>query len=754
MGMRRIHGPCRRAVSVGWLVLGIRRPDARAGLFPLPGSGNHVNVLETQDVLRVLMAVPNRLCPSCRASLPIEAAFCLMCGTRVDRSPAPTATDPLRAALDAAVGTQYEIMRLLGRGGMGAVYLAREPALDRLVAIKVLPPTNRDDPTRERFRREARTAAKLTHPHVVPLHTFGEANDMMYFVMGFVQGESLGDLMRRKGTIPPDDARRVLAEIADALDYAHRQGVVHRDVKPDNILIEDDSGKALLTDFGIAKAAASGSTLTEAGSVVGTVHYMSPEQASGEKDVDGRSDLYSLGVIGYAMLAGRLPFDSESAQEILVQHITKEAIPLHTLIPEVQGALAGAVTRCLMKDRSERWPDARRLHDALQASVDHAESLPEELAAVVGFGSSAAGLAAAAFGVGFVALLAGDKTPLWVWVPALFGLVMLVAIPASAADVRRGGFTWKQVFGVMFRQPKQWPFWWPHRLRGPGDVWDRLPSAVRRARRDGLLWLGYLVPFVSAAVILKARGVSGLVRGVILGVFGLGVVTLPFIVNRYERWVRSVGLSKKDASKLMDEVTFDSQFWRRPKIAALLTPARQSHPPSGVQQPTTAREYVDAIKRIGRQLPHNVQDIGSESVAAAEQLIASVEAAEKEIEKLAIDADTSEIARLEGRLTDLTEQHGLVNDDDRRMRELIQHQLDLMRRLAGRLDATQERRARMLDLLKTLWLQVASLHAETAPTPPGSDEITGRIRALCEEIEGHVAATEETALLLTPPAES
>ncbi len=289
--------------------------------------------------------------------------------------------DPLRAALETALGAQYEIVRLLGRGGMGAVYLARERALDRTVAIKVLPPEIAvSAEAQERFRREARTAAKLTHPNIVPLHTFGEVEGMMYFVMGYVRGESLADRMRRDEELPPDDARRILSAMADALDYAHRQGVVHRDIKPDNILLEEESGRPMLTDFGIAKAAASGETLTELGTAIGTPHYMSPEQASGERDLDGRSDLYSLGVVGYAMLAGRLPFEGSMAQEVLVQHVTKAPASLETVASDVPEDLSRVVMRCLAKEPDARWPDGKSLHEAIVdvGAVD--ESLVEKRA--------------------------------------------------------------------------------------------------------------------------------------------------------------------------------------------------------------------------------------------------------------------------------------------------------------------------------------------------------------------------------------
>src|SRR5207247_1085393 len=172
------------------------------------------------------------------ATLPADSRFCLQCGARVQAAPSAE-TDPLREALKKAIGFQYRLERLLGRGGMGAVYLAHELALDRDVAIKVLPPEHATTPQmRDRFRREARTAARLSHPHIVPLHTFGEVSGLVYFVMGYIAGESLASRLKREGPFPPEQARTLLAAICDALDYAHRQGIVHRDIKPDNILID------------------------------------------------------------------------------------------------------------------------------------------------------------------------------------------------------------------------------------------------------------------------------------------------------------------------------------------------------------------------------------------------------------------------------------------------------------------------------------------------------------------------------------
>ncbi len=204
----------------------------------------------------------------------------------------------------------------------------------------------------------------------------------MYFVMGFVQGETLKGKLERQGKIGPDDTRRILGDIAGALHYAHEQGVVHRDIKPDNILIEDESGKPLLTDFGVARSVASGETLTQVGTTIGTPHYMSPEQASGERDIDGRSDLYSLGVVGYQMVSGRLPFEGDNLREVLVQHVTKDPIPLTTLVPSVPSALTRVISDCLAKAPGDRTADGLSFQRALGFNVltdRHEEEVPGEL---------------------------------------------------------------------------------------------------------------------------------------------------------------------------------------------------------------------------------------------------------------------------------------------------------------------------------------------------------------------------------------
>src|SRR6266705_932487 len=248
---------------------------------------------------------------------------------------------------------RYSIERELGRGGMGIVLLARDVALDRPVAIKLLPPhlaTRPDE--RERFIEEARTAAGLAHPNIVPIHLVEARGELVLFVMGFVDGETLRDRVERAGPLPPRLAMKLLQEVAWALGYAHQRGVIHRDVKPDNIMIERATERALVTDFGIAlgrRAAESAS-----GPVVGTARYMSPEQACGEP-VDARSDLYSLGATFFYALTGRAPFEGTTLPAILAKQVTEPAPLVQVVRPEVPAKLAAMIDRCLEKLPAKRF---------------------------------------------------------------------------------------------------------------------------------------------------------------------------------------------------------------------------------------------------------------------------------------------------------------------------------------------------------------------------------------------------------------
>ena len=259
-------------------------------------------------------------------------------------------TDYVLDRVVAAVGDQYLIEGEIGRGGMAVVYRALDLRLHRHVAIKVLPPELAFNPdVRTRFLREAQTSAQLNHAHIVQIFSVDEREGLVYFVMALVDGESVGARLAREPRLPVEQARRVLAEVLDALEYAHRHGVVHRDIKPDNILIDRASGRSIVTDFGIARAAAGDSRLTVTGVAVGTPAYMSPEQALGERELDGRSDLYSLAIVGYQMLAGQTPFKAANTPAMLVKHVSEMPRPLRELRPDLPAPLATAIDRALAK---------------------------------------------------------------------------------------------------------------------------------------------------------------------------------------------------------------------------------------------------------------------------------------------------------------------------------------------------------------------------------------------------------------------
>ena len=278
----------------------------------------------------------------------------------------------------AALAGEYSLRRELGRGGMGIVYLARDVHLDRDVAIKVLPAhLTQNAESRERFLREARIAAGLSHPNIVPIHRVGETGGFVFFVMSYVEGETLGERLRASGPLPPSDATRVMREVAWALAYAHGRGIVHRDVKPDNILLESNSGRALVTDFGIAHGH---NQAANTGPVMGTAQFMSPEQALG-MEIDGRSDIYSLGVVGFLAVSGRLPLASADLHALVVPQVSKDPASVLRVSPGLPPALAQVIDRCLLRDPDGRFPDADTLATALAPASDPRPALPATLRA-------------------------------------------------------------------------------------------------------------------------------------------------------------------------------------------------------------------------------------------------------------------------------------------------------------------------------------------------------------------------------------
>ena len=267
--------------------------------------------------------------------------------------------------LEKALSDKYDIQRELGRGGMATVYLAQDRKHDRAVALKVLHPELSSSLGPDRFLREIKVAARLNHPHILPLHDSGEASGFLYYVMPYVEGESLRSRLNRLGKLPLDEALYLARGIAGALDYAHRQRVVHRDIKPENVMLHE--GEAMVMDFGIAKAVsvASGDTLTQAGMMVGTPAYVSPEQAAGEGDIDGRSDQYSLACMLFEVLSGKKAFTGTTAQSILSKRFTEPVPSLRTVEPSVPDEINEAVGRAMSKEPGERYMTSGEFAKAL-----------------------------------------------------------------------------------------------------------------------------------------------------------------------------------------------------------------------------------------------------------------------------------------------------------------------------------------------------------------------------------------------------
>ncbi len=652
----------------------------------------------------------------------------------------------LRAQLEAAVGSQYRIVRLLGRGGMGAVFLAREESLDRLVAIKVLPEGSGDEETRERFRREARIAAQLNQPNVVPLLGFGDVSRTLYLVMGYVNGESLGARLRRDGKLGTDDARRVLADIADALDYAHRRGVIHRDIKPDNILIDDESGRALLADFGIARGTDKGGTVTRVGDVVGTPQYMSPEQARGG-DLDGRSDLYSLGAVGFAMLTGRAPFVGGTTQEVFLRRLTENAPPLLSVAPGTSPELAAIIDRCLAREPSERFADARALRLAIAPTTLDDEQLPEPLDVLDGRGTGLALFALFALvvtrfsleptilnvtyhikhGDGLLGglidglLQPASLLPAMAW--ALVALQLQLPLAAFRAAKERS-FRSSEVWFAAFRQPLTWRFfWYPPQFRRRDDVWHRLPSPFRRVRGFATLSLGlFLVGALSSAVtvldnhLLPALWEQGLVTSrelvffarrvfvvwmaILVATIATALVATALSLFQAFRFMRSRGFDQfrlhRASSALLYGPTADRAVWRQPDLAAIL--AHQSAD-AGPRPPSTPAEYPSALTRIASGVSGEHRNVAEAAAEGARRLAEEIAQIDRSLPNLQRDADPQEAQRIDARLA------GLVadSDDRRELLGVLQKEREIVRRSAQRLADAQAARARNIDALNALW---------------------------------------------------
>jgi tetratricopeptide (TPR) repeat protein/tRNA A-37 threonylcarbamoyl transferase component Bud32 len=387
--------------------------------------------------------------------------------------------------LTAALSDRYTILRELGQGGMATVYLAEDRKHGRKVAIKVLKPDLASALGPERFLREIEISARLDHPHILPLYDSGEADGFLFFVMPYVEGESLRDRLDREKQLPLEDALKIAREVADALSYAHSHDVVHRDIKPANIMLTD--GHARVADFGIARAvrAAGGERLTGTGMSVGTPLYMSPEQAAGSEDVDGRSDLYSLGCVLFECLAGRAPFTGP-LESVVRQHLANEPPNITTLRPAVPAGVAAALMRALAKTPADRFSPAGQFAEALRTAAPSPSATPPPAPSVSpGFAAGAFGVAGIiALGVVYLLVLQ-IGLPMWVFGAAIALLLIGLPLVVTTAVVERG----RRVGGEL-RQGWTRCFSWRRTLGGGGLAFTALAVVTAVLAWAGAIGVG------------------------------------------------------------------------------------------------------------------------------------------------------------------------------------------------------------------------------------------------------------------------
>ncbi|HXV90250.1 MAG TPA: serine/threonine-protein kinase [Gemmatimonadales bacterium] len=647
--------------------------------------------------------------------------------------PGPSLTVPDRLFVDfqQALAGRYSLERELGRGGMGVVYLAREVRLDRPVAIKLLPPWLAAEPSlRERFLREARTAAKLSHPNIVPIYTVDEIAEYVFYAMAYVDGETLTERVRRRGPVAPSDATRILRDVAWALGYAHAQGVVHRDVKPDNILLEAGTDRALVADFGIA-AVVRDATGVDGGAVTGTPEFMSPEQALGEP-VDGRSDLYALGVLAYFAISGRLPFQADTATEVLAKQVTEPPRPLVEIADGVPRRLVQLVEQCLAKDREARPADAGAVADRLRAALEQRRELPVPLRVFVKRGARFSAVGSVVYVmmlpvvISIAARLAPSGSRDLAGFAALIGAVTVVPLAVLVTRARRllsSGFD-QQDLGAAFRREIE------EGREERAYEFGREATLYERVTR--LLAAGALAVASLSGIILAstpwyiARELYG---GALGGIFGLslfsGTTASLMWLNRINR-----------------RIDLDTRIWSwlwtgrvgkwlfrlaRPFLSARSLPTPATHR-------ATELALGLAAEKLYEQLPRETRSRLRELPAA--------------IRRLEQDAQ-----RMRARLEDLNDVIGTDGPVDAGSPpdELGDRRAAVVADLHAERDAALRRLGDVVAALETIRLNLLKLHAGAASVQTLTTDL-GLAREVSAEIDRLLAGQREAEEALGPTA--
>ena len=432
-------------------------------------------------------------------------------------------TDPIATRLAAALGPSYEVAAQLGRGGMGVVYRATDRRLRRDVAIKVLPPElGYSEALRARFVREAQMAAQLSHPHIVPIYDVGERDDLVWFVMAFIDGESVRSKVQREGPLAVSVVRRVLQEVAQALAYAHAKGVIHRDIKPDNIMLDRGSGRALVMDFGIAKALTAAETdLTQPGEVVGTARYMAPEQALAEGTLDARVDMYPLGLVGYFMLSGTHAIQGSSLPAVIAEHLKGPGVDLTRVGRRLPQPLVNALQRCVAREPSGRFG---RMEEFVEALGELGGELPDVPAPVrLLLRETERAFVVGALGAGALGLVGVENTPLGLILLLAGGLVgqWTLAIEKAA----RRGVTWSAIRRAMYVERARRV----EEIQDVGQSNELGPSSM--VATFGLILGGMFVAGQAGFALTTPLNVALFMAGTFGGVLATKVFGLPRVVQ-------------------------------------------------------------------------------------------------------------------------------------------------------------------------------------------------------------------------------